>query len=178
MRRAELEHAIRAACDVAHDEEIWVFGSQAILGEFPDAPEQLRQSAEVDVCPKNFPERADRIDGALGELSRFHETFGFFLHGLSIEAATLPPGWQSRAILVEGRGRTPATGWCLEPHDLAASKLTAFRAKDREFARVLIVEEMISPTVLLERVDKLPVPEERKSQFRQWVEATVEALQD
>lgn len=64
----ELEHAIRAACDVAEDQEIWVFGSQAILGEYPDAPERLRQSAEADVSPKNYPERVDQIDGALGEL--------------------------------------------------------------------------------------------------------------
>jgi len=41
MTRAELEHAIRAACDVAGDPEIWVFGSQAILGEHPDAPTRL-----------------------------------------------------------------------------------------------------------------------------------------
>jgi len=39
MTREQLEHAIRAACMVTEDSEIWVFGSQAILGEFPDAPE-------------------------------------------------------------------------------------------------------------------------------------------
>ena len=37
MTRAEREHAIRAACDVAQDDEVYVFGSQAILGQFPDA---------------------------------------------------------------------------------------------------------------------------------------------
>jgi hypothetical protein len=36
MTRAELEHAIRAACDITHDTEVYVFGSQAILGQFPD----------------------------------------------------------------------------------------------------------------------------------------------
>jgi hypothetical protein len=91
MTRAELEHAIRPACEVAEDTEVWVFGSQAILGQFPDAPAELRQSAEADVAPKNFPERADRIDAMLGELSLFHETHGFYVHGLSLEAATLPP---------------------------------------------------------------------------------------
>ena len=34
MTRDQLEHAIRAACDVAHDTELIVFGSQAILGTF------------------------------------------------------------------------------------------------------------------------------------------------
>jgi hypothetical protein len=52
MTRDELEHAIRAACEVAEGAEVWVFGSQAILGQFPDAPTELRQSAEADVAPK------------------------------------------------------------------------------------------------------------------------------
>jgi hypothetical protein len=33
MTREQLEHAIRAACEVSEDSEIWIFGSQAILGE-------------------------------------------------------------------------------------------------------------------------------------------------
>jgi hypothetical protein len=39
MTRLELEHAIRASCDVAGDDEVYVFGPQAILGHYPDAPE-------------------------------------------------------------------------------------------------------------------------------------------
>jgi len=34
-------------------------------------------------------------------------------------------------------------GWCMEAHDLAASKLIAFRDKDRAFVRRLLIEEMI-----------------------------------
>jgi hypothetical protein len=92
MTRDQLEHAIRAACDVSDDTELWIFGSQAILGEFPDAPASLRASIEVDVQPKNRPEAVDMIDGALGELSMFHETHGFYVHGISIESAMLPEG--------------------------------------------------------------------------------------
>ena len=66
MTRTKLEHAIRAACDVADDTEVWVFGSQSILGQFPNAPQALRQSAEADIAPRNHPERAERIDGAIG----------------------------------------------------------------------------------------------------------------
>ncbi len=44
MTRDQLEHAIRAACDVSEDTELWIFGSQAILGEFPNAHENLRAS--------------------------------------------------------------------------------------------------------------------------------------
>ena len=97
MTREQLEHAIRAACEVSEDTEIWIFGSQAILGEFPNAPKNLRASIEVDVQPKNRSENVDLIDGALGELSLFHQTHGFYVHGLPIEeAARLPSGWQDR----------------------------------------------------------------------------------
>ena len=51
MTREQLEHAIRAACDVSGDSELWIFGSQAILGQFPDAPVSLRASIEVDAQP-------------------------------------------------------------------------------------------------------------------------------
>ena len=71
MTRAQLEHAIRAACDVADDTELLVFGSQAILGEHPNAPPGLRASIEVDVQPLNNPQAVDAINGALGELSMF-----------------------------------------------------------------------------------------------------------
>ncbi len=53
MNREELEHAIRAACDVADETELWIFGSQSILGQHPCAPEELRFSMELDVDPKN-----------------------------------------------------------------------------------------------------------------------------
>ncbi len=72
MTRAQLEHAIRAACDVADDTDLIIFGSQAILGEHPGAPPGLRGSIEVDVQPLNKPQAIDAIDGALGELSMFH----------------------------------------------------------------------------------------------------------
>ena len=32
MNIAQLEHAIRAACDIAKDDEMYIFGSQAVLG--------------------------------------------------------------------------------------------------------------------------------------------------
>ena len=175
MRFDQLEHAIRAACSVAQESEVIVFGSQAILGSFPDAHDDLRQSMEADVAPKNFPERADLIDGSIGELSQFHQTYGFYVHGLKLEAATLPEGWQDRMVRVE----TPATngnvGWCIEGHDLAASKLVAFREKDREFVRVLLRENYIDSATLKTRIQKLPY-QERSERLLKWVQLTSEDL--
>ncbi|MDB4913695.1 MAG: hypothetical protein JWM95_1339 [Gemmatimonadetes bacterium] len=145
MTREELEHAIRAACDLADDTEVIVFGSQAILGQFPDAPTALRQSAEADIAPKHAVDKVDLIDAVLGENSQFHQTHGFYVHGVPIQAATLPAGWEERAVKVQNRNTREFIGWCLEAHDLAASKLVAFREKDLEFVRVLLVEKMVVP---------------------------------
>ena len=62
MTREQLEHAIRAACDVSEDTEIWIFGSQAILGEFPNAPAELRAHFihRANDCCK-LPDRTDQL---------------------------------------------------------------------------------------------------------------------
>jgi hypothetical protein len=156
MTRAEFEHAIRAACDVSGDDEVYVFGSQAILGQYPDAPDSLRQSAEADIAPVTAVDMVDVIDAQLGELSRFHEAYGFYVHGVSIDAAVLPTGWQNRAIKVRNDNTRHNTGWCLEAHDLAISKLVAFREKDRDFVRTLLLEKLVSPRKLTERLRQLP----------------------
>ena len=176
MTREELEHAIRAACDVAEDTELYVFGSQAILGQYPDAPSDLKQSAEADVAPKNRPEKADLIDAVLGELSPFHQTHGFYVHGLSIEAATLPRSWEKRAWIIQNEGTRWARGICVEAHDLAASKLVAFREKDREFVRVMLANRLIRPNKLVGSVGLLPVADEERARLVEWVDATAKEM--
>jgi len=178
VTREQLEHAIRAACEVSKDSEIWVFGSQAILAEFPNAPKDLCASIEVDVQPKNRPDNVGEIDGTLGELSLFHQTHGFYVHGLPLEeAAALPKGWEHRAIPVVDEILTRGNiGWCLEAHDLAASKLAAYREKDRDFVRVLLTEEMIVVKTLLERIKLLKTDDQLRKRLVQWIQKTAEEL--
>jgi hypothetical protein len=171
MTRHQLEHAIRAACDVSGDTEVWVFGSQAILGEHPDAPEALRMSVEADIAPKNRPERVIDIDGVLGELSMFHETHDFYVHGVPIESAMLPYRWESRTYRLQNRNTLQFIGWCLEGHDLAASKLAAFRDKDRDFVRVLLVEGLVDADVLLERIEAMEVDPDLRDRMERWTRA-------
>ncbi|MEP7248047.1 MAG: DUF6036 family nucleotidyltransferase [Gammaproteobacteria bacterium] len=176
MTRAELEHAIRAACDVSGDDEVYVFGSQAILGQYPDAPEALRQSAEADIAPVTAIDMADFIDAQLGELSPFHDAHGFYVHGLSIEAAVLPDRWRERAIAVRNENTRNTTGWCVEAHDLAASKLVAFRQKDKDFVRVLILEKLIEPGALLGRLRRLPNHPQVTEQLLESIDAWIRGV--
>ena len=49
MERADLEHLFRVTADISQDDEILVIGSQAILGQFPDAPPEVCTSDAADV---------------------------------------------------------------------------------------------------------------------------------
>lgn len=176
MTRAELEHAIRAACDLTGETEVIVFGSQAILGQFPDAPDALRQSAEADVAPKHAIDKVDLIDAVLGEDSQFHRTHGFYVHGVPIDTAILPAGWERRAIKVQNDNTRDAIGWCVEAHDLAASKLAAFRDKDRDFVRVLLAQEMVTGRKLISRIRRLSREHGEQDRLVRWVDTTVRDL--
>ena len=92
MTREQLEHIVRAAAYIVDDDELIVVGSQTVWGEFPDAPPAMLNSNEADVYPKNKPELHDVIDGTIGELSPFHETFGYYAHGVDPATAMLPEG--------------------------------------------------------------------------------------
>lgn len=158
MRRAELEHVIRAAATVAEDEEIVVIGSQSILGQFPDAPASLLVSLEADVYPRNHPERTDEIDGSLGDGSYFDSTYGYYAHAVGPETATLPAGWERRMIAVRNPNTGGATGWCLEIHDLLLSKCVAGRERDWEFVEDALSHRLADAGELRERAVDLPLP--------------------
>lgn len=154
MQRSELEHLIRASGEISGDDEIIIIGSQAILGQFPDAPVQLLSSMEADVYPKNDPEKADKVDGAIGEGSSFHELHGYYAQGVGAKTAMLPKDWESRLVAVNNENTNGVTGYCLEVHDLAISKLIAMRPKDLEFVQELVRHDMIEKTTMLHRLEK------------------------
>ena len=99
MRRSELEHVIRAACGVTGAREIVIIGSQSVLGLFPNAPDTLLVSIEADVFTFRDPSDSELIDGSIGERSMFHQSFGYYAHGVAEETAALPDGcvwWGSK----------------------------------------------------------------------------------
>ena len=169
MKRADLEHIIRASATIADDDELIVIGSQAALAQFPDAPEEMLRSDEADIYPKNKPERWELIDGAIGELSTFHETFGYYAHGVQEGVATLPQGWKHRLISLSNAATRGATGLCLELHDLLISKYVANREKDRRYCRAAAKSGLASKVTLQERLAQT----ELHSEQRELIEALI-----
>lgn len=163
MRQRQLEHLIRAATSLLDSSEIIVVGSQSILGSHKDAtlPAALTMSIEVDFVPISEDEAdSDRIDGAIGEGSAFHETFGVYAEGVSPSTAVLAEGWRERLVPLPDPV-SGAVGLCLDPHDLCASKLIAGRPKDHAFVETAVSHFLIDPLLVEERlivIDHLAVP--------------------
>lgn len=154
--------------------DVLVIGSQAVLASFSDdrLPAEATTSIEADLAFLDDPadEKADRVDGAIGELSQFHATFGYYAQGVSVATAFLPAGWGDRLISLETPNTEPGRGLCLEPHDCAVSKLVAGRWKDQDFAAALLREHLIDADVLVARIHLLDVPVEQKSRLQAWVD--------
>jgi hypothetical protein len=156
VKRTEFEHAVRAAAAVLGVEELLVIGSQALHGSVEgDLPEEALRSVEVDVAALEDPEgrKADLIDGAIGEASMFHATFGYYAQGVEAVTAVLPEGWQSRLVRFQTAGTRGVIAWCLEPHDLWISKMVAGRPKDLEFGQALLEEGIVEPGELQKRLE-------------------------
>lgn len=165
MRRQQLEHAIRAACQIIGHHEVIVVGSQSILGTYSEdqLPAAATMSIEVDILPiaddnDQTAALADIIEGVAGEFSPFEQLHGFSIDGVDLETSVLPEGWRERLVRVQNANTTPPsgrpqfTGWCLDKEDLCVAKLCAFREKDQNFVAALVAAGLTDPQTIIDRL--------------------------
>lgn len=163
MTRQQLEHIIRAAGSIVGASEIIIVGSQAILGQFPAAPNPLNLSNDADLFTLRDPADALLIEGSIGEESPFHRTFGYHAHGIDRTTVVLPDGWQSRLVPVHGPATAGVTGLCLEANDLAVFKLVAGREKDIVFIAAMHRHAFIQPEVVQQRLATTPIDDDARA---------------
>lgn len=152
MQLPELEHVLRAAAAISLEKSFVLVGSQAVLLALPNAPAALLVSSEIDLYPALHPEKADLIDGAIGALSTFHDTFGYHADGVGPETAVMPPDWMQRASL---HYLDDITAICPDLHDLALSKCVAGREKDADFVYELFKVKLLDADLLKQRANML-----------------------
>lgn len=169
MRRSELEHIIRAAAAISNQYEIMVIGSQSILGSVAEPPAALVESMEADVYPMQRPELAELIEGAIGEGSPFHDQFGYYAQGVGPETAVLPNGWRERLVRIQNPNTDLKVGYCLDPHDLAISKLAAGREKDWPFVAEMIRHSFVDVDKLIALTTVTQLANREK--LRAWLQA-------
>ncbi|MFH0996043.1 MAG: DUF6036 family nucleotidyltransferase [Pseudomonadota bacterium] len=188
MNRNELEHIIRAAGEIARVRILIILGSQSVLGQFPDLAESLPKSdhseisfvsqkrqvlcrsVEADIMVPESEEKAELIEAVIGELSSFHDTFGYYAQGVDHTTSKLPEGWETRLIEICNRNTNDISGMCLEIHDLIISKLYAARKKDMEFFQAAVSIGLISKEILAERLDKTQMSEEKRGLIKNNIE--------
>jgi hypothetical protein len=72
------------------------------------------------------------------------------------------------------------TGWCIEVHDPAVGKLVAFRDKHRDFVTTLLVERLIDPRKLDQRLHQFPnsprVTAKHIAAIEEWIGATLKDI--
>jgi hypothetical protein len=104
MRRDQLEHAIRASCQIIQHGEVIVVGSQAILGTYDESqlPAAATMSLEVDILPiaetnEETAKLADLIEGVPASSRRSRSCTA---------SASTASTWTPRSCL-----RAGGTGW-------------------------------------------------------------------
>jgi hypothetical protein len=164
MQRHELEHIIRACAALTGHAQFIVVGNLALLGQFPDPPDELVLSSEAELYCPGDPESTRLITRRLGELSLFDRTFHYCARGVEPEDIIVPEGWRDRLIPVESVDTAGATGFCLEVHDLAISKLAAGRDDDLAFVHGLLRYSFIDEGTLEDRLTATELPTLQRSE--------------
>jgi hypothetical protein len=159
MKRSELQTALRAAARVTRQSEFILIGSQAIHAHCRRPPAEVLLSQECDLYPRSHPEVANLLDMELGPKSAFSRRHGFYVDVVTPDLATLPEGWEKR---LKPFRVGLITAFCLEVHDLLASKLAAGRLKDLELAGALLKLRLGKTSVLCRRLAALPLASDRQ----------------
>jgi len=163
MTREQLEHIIRASADITQQYEFMILGSQAILGADPNPPAVFTVSMEADIYPLGAPHLADQIEGAIGEFSDFHNTYGYYAEGFDPAVAVLPSDWMTRVHKIQNANTNGFAGYCLDALDLFLAKAVAGREKDREFCIALLQHGYVSAEAALA---KLPLMQLEEASFQ------------
>lgn len=166
MKREDLEHVIRAAGAITESDEVIIVGSQAILGQWPEAPTEVLQSVEADIVPVNHPDRAELIAGAIGEGSPFHEQYGYYADGVEERTAILPGNWKSRLVPIDNPNTRGIRGLCLDVHDLLIAKYYAARPKDLAFTAAVARHGLADADTLLQRLAETDIDSEQRELLR------------
>jgi hypothetical protein len=165
MKKREVDHVLRAAGRITGEKQFIIIGSQSLHGKFPDLPDDLVKSFEVDLIASKHADRTEWLN-VIGLYSPFHDSFGYYADPVDHKTATLPKGWKSRLVNLPEGDTEGVRGLCLDPHDLAIAKYVARREKDILFTRELAGRGIVSHDRLLVLLAQTPVSAETRQRIR------------
>src|SRR5207237_229945 len=165
MKKQQVDHVLRAAGRSTGEKQFIIIGSQSLHGKYPDVPDEILTSFEVDLIASKNADRTAWLN-VIGVDSPFHESFGYYADPVDDATATLPKGWKGRLVNLSPGDTDGVKGLCLEPHDLAIAKYAASREKDLIFTCELARRGLLSEARLLALLDQTPVDEDARERIR------------
>jgi hypothetical protein len=177
MKKREIDHVLRAAGRITGEKQFIIIGSQSLHGKYPDLPDDIVKSVEVDLLASKKPGRTEWL-GAIGVYSPFHESYGYYADPVDDKTAILPKGWKGRLVNLSPGDTEGVKGLCLEPHDLAIAKYAASREKDLIFNRELARRGLLSEARLLALLDQTPIDEGARERIRGQIGKDFSAVKD
>lgn len=159
MKKREVDHVLRAAGGITGERQFIIIGSQSLHGKYPDLPDSLVKSFEVDLIASKNADRTEWLN-VIGVYSPFHESFGYYADPVDHRTATLPEGWKGRLVNLPVGDTEGVQGLCLDPHDLAIANYVARRDKDIVFTRELAKRGIVSRDRLVALLDQTPISKE------------------
>lgn len=175
MTREQLAHVLHEVAKIVNEPDVLVIGSQSILGSYSEdeLPPEATGSMEVDTAFLVDPDdaKADLVDVNIGELSEFHEEYGYYPQGVSVSTGVFPVGWRDRLVTFQTSSSEPGRGLCLEPHDCILAKLVRFDEKDVKFAYALVKAGLVNLDILTDRAETLPAHPAVIERILNWIGA-------
>ena len=62
MKKQQLDHVLRAAGRITGQKRCVIIGSQSLHGKYPDLPDDIVRSAEVDLIATRNPDRTEWLN--------------------------------------------------------------------------------------------------------------------
>jgi hypothetical protein len=164
MKRQDGERALLEFAAFMRETTVYVVGSQAVYGSFPDLElGTVLASKDIDVFTIPYYESwwlpvVERF----GSDSDFDLERGYYVDMVKPDLPRLPTGWEARAIRriigtidIDGH---PAEVEAVFPeaHDLAVSKIAIGRAQDVDFVAGLADRGLLDRSLLEERLPRAP----------------------
>jgi len=164
MTREDGERALLEFAGFMKESTVYVVGSQAIYGSFPDLDLGIvLASKDIDVFTVPYYESwwlpvVERF----GSDSDFDLERGYYVDMVKPDLPRLPNGWEERAVRrtigtidIEGRAADVVAVFP-EAHDLAASKIAIGRAQDADFLAGLVQRGLLDRSLLEDRLASAP----------------------
>ena len=168
MKKQQVDHVLQAAGRITGERQFIIIGSQSLHGKYPDLADEIIGSTEVDLIAGKEGARTEWLN-AIGYLSSFHETFGYYADPVDAATDSLPRGWKGRLVNLPPGDTEGVKGLCLEPHDLAIAKYVACREKDLLFTRELVRRGLLSNERLQVLLDQTPISDEVRERIRRQI---------